>query len=119
VAEPGSDVPPPHRKARSRRLVAFMIVTVICAAAVGVAWYWWSQRPCDGIVGQCFPAAADGPLDAAHGTVSCSDPNATWQIIKVMDGTNNGDVIGTCGPDGDALIYVAVENKSYCLDYTS
>jgi hypothetical protein len=79
VAEPGSDVPSPHRKTRSRRLVAFVIVTVICAAAVGVAWYWWSQRPGDGIVGQCFPAAADGPLDTAHGTVSCSDPNASWQ----------------------------------------
>jgi hypothetical protein len=27
------------------------------------------------------------------------------------------DVISTCGPDGDALIYVAEKDQPYCLDY--
>jgi biopolymer transport protein ExbD len=40
-----------------------------------------------------------------------------FAVTKVIDGKHDGDVIGTCGPDGDALIYLTEEDKSYCLDY--
>src|SRR6478609_8151450 len=118
--------PPVAPRRRSGCLTAFLIVLAVIAvcvcAAGGGAWYLWRNR--DGgsggggggeaKVGQCFPAATDGPLDTEHGTVSCSHPNAMWKITKVIDGRSNGDVIGTCGPDGDALVYLSDADKSYC-----
>src|SRR5262245_52135981 len=79
-AAPFPAAPPP--KKRSGCLIAFLIVAVgfvICAGIVGAGvWYWWNQSTGGGggAVGQCFPAATDGPLDLEHGTVPCSHPNA-------------------------------------------
>jgi hypothetical protein len=121
VANPGLDTETPPRKARSGSHTAFLIgalIFVVIASVAGAgAWYLRGQSSGDGAVGKCFPAAADSPLDSTHGTVSCSQPEAVWKIMKVIDGPNTGDLMGTCGPDGDALIFVDQENKSYCLDY--
>jgi hypothetical protein len=101
--------------------LVLLLVFVVCVATVSAgAWYWWYHTPDgsdEGNVGQCFPAGPDGPLDTSHGKVSCSHPNAIWQITKTIEGPHNEDVIGTCGPHGDLLIYIAEEDQSYCLDY--
>ena len=129
MADPRYGVPPGNmppgvapRRSRSGCWIAVVVVLgvfVLCAGTVGFGvWYWFGRDSGGGgEVGRCFPAATDGPLDTSHGTVSCAHPNAIWKVTKVLDGRHEGDVIGTCGTDADALVYRPEEDKSYCLDY--
>ena len=121
MANPGLDPQTPPRRARSGNrsayLIGALIFVVIAAVAGAGAWYLRGQSTGDGAVGKCFPAAADGPLDSEHGTISCSQPEAVWKITKSMDGPNTGDLRGSCDPESDAMVFVEEENKSYCLDY--
>jgi hypothetical protein len=111
---------PRTKRRRSGCLVVFLVLLLVAvllaACAVGL-WLWYLRPEAGEGVGSCFPAATDGPLDTSHGTVGCSHPNAIWQVTRVIDGPHSGDVLGTCGPDGDMLIYLPEEDRSYCLDY--
>lgn len=115
-----TNAPPPPRPARSSKgcligiLVALTLFILLAGgAAVAVVWYLRSDsQP----VGRCLPVDTEGNIDTSHGTVSCSNPNALWRITKVVDGRYDSVTAG-CGPDADALSYIAAENVSYCLEY--